>query len=558
MDLIDNAGKYTLRELLRNIRTSSMKVAERERTSQILVTKLKEQATKCKQEIDTLTLEYIRICEDTARVNGELMHDYIVSLHNRYDSLVEHVGKNKQVPQRGTPVSTNDIECDIAETINATPTLKSVEFVTGDSTTERLKDAFGSLVITVDNADDPVDTEKDLKQKSANEGISSSNRKLPIAMNLKPTNHESVYQGIGVMPNTRTASSAESSMDQHIFTKPASILPGCPRTPHNQEASSTEHISSTSTIAEPPSTDLTHTNDQTSSVHKNCASPSSKRLLENPIILTRFRPERKISAICPTNDGYAWVVDNESNILAIINNKGETRKTIKHHTTVETICLEPTTGHLWFTGLDEEAIYAVSPLSTSPVEKFCSDDMVWSLCITRNGEVVVGTYGQITLYTPHGQMLHRTTKQNSGIVCPWSISHCPINYSIAVVNSTPTSPRVDELGSYINDIIVFDQTLRINFRYKGDDIQGHDDVAADKFLPCRLAYDSLGNLVVADCGRNTVYLLSGSGVFIRTLHTSCGHLQGLLALQANDVLWTMCLAPKTKRGTVQLLRYYTE
>ncbi|XP_033756279.1 uncharacterized protein LOC117339022 [Pecten maximus] len=113
-------------------------------------------------------------------------------------------------------------------------------------------------------------------------------------------------------------------------------------------------------------------------------------LPDSPTVMSQFSYPDDITSICPTSDGRAWLCDFETDMVNLINNKGQVIHTIKHNSKIKDISLDPTTGRLWFCCWGERSICEVSSLFT-PVTRFTIEDYPARLCVTREGRVVVGT-----------------------------------------------------------------------------------------------------------------------------------------------------------------------
>ncbi|XP_021348198.1 uncharacterized protein LOC110447080 [Mizuhopecten yessoensis] len=289
------------------------------------------------------------------------------------------------------------------------------------------------------------------------------------------------------------------------------------------------------------------------------------KLCDSPTVISQFLYQNDINSICPTSDGRAWLCCFKTNTVKLINHKGnffsnkpKVIQNIQHNSNITDISLDPTTGRLWFCCLDERTIYEVSTSST-PVTRFTTEGYPVSLCVTREGRVLVGTWGRqgykVVMHTADGQVLHTATVEGSGEGAVQSITQCGVTGNIAIVSSKLISRDGSERDNYRRHIIVYNPTLQPLVHYGGEGIPAREAVTPDKFDPLTVVYDSKGNIVIADWTRGTIELISGAGKYIKTLHTNKG--QGKIGIQKDDVLWSRLVLDTGERG-LKLLKYYSD
>ncbi|XP_060066519.1 uncharacterized protein LOC132546820 [Ylistrum balloti] len=273
------------------------------------------------------------------------------------------------------------------------------------------------------------------------------------------------------------------------------------------------------------------------------------KLMKKPKILSRFRYDDEVLSVNPTLEEHAWVPSKNS--VALVDNTGNTVR--KLSVEIGSMCVAPKTGHIWFTSSEKNTIHEL-PLASaeSPITRFETGDKPRRLCVTPQNCVLVGTKDRILLYTAAGAILLSTSNTTqASIVRPWKIAQCPVTGNIAVGNEET------EHGNYESEskshVIVFDQDLNIRFVYRGEDISDSKEIS---FAPGSLAYDYKGNLVVADYKRNTIELMSGTGAYIRRIHTAKGLWQGNIGMQPDNVLWSLLLSETGKREILRI-KYYT-
>ncbi|XP_033730624.1 uncharacterized protein LOC117320002 [Pecten maximus] len=300
------------------------------------------------------------------------------------------------------------------------------------------------------------------------------------------------------------------------------------------------------------------------------ADPLRYTLPDSPTVMAQFSYTDYISSICPTSDGRAWLCDRDTDTVNLINNKGQVIHTIKHNSNIDNISLNPTTGRLWFSCRDERSICEVSFFTFlslfTPATRFTIEDYPYSLCVTREGRVVVGTGGEqgykVMIYTVDGQVLHTHIVEGSGTGYVLSISQCSVTGNIAVVSGKHISGEYTP-DNYRRHISVYNPTLRPLVHYRGEGIEARGEgmqvqksVTPDKFGPITVVYDSKGNIVIADRTRNTIELISGAGKYIKTLHTNKGW-QWVVGIQKGDVLWSELELDTGELG-LKLLKYYSD
>ncbi|OWF34755.1 uncharacterized protein LOC110443802 [Mizuhopecten yessoensis] len=274
------------------------------------------------------------------------------------------------------------------------------------------------------------------------------------------------------------------------------------------------------------------------------------KLMEEPFILTKFTFPDQATAIFPTEREQAWI--RSGNSVALVDFNGNTVRDLRNSVVMGNMSIAPKTGHVWFAGLEENTINEFSPKSSeSAITKFTIKDKPRRLCITRNNRVLVGTEDKLSLYTTSGVVLRTSVNTASAIVIrPWKIVECPVTGNIAVGNEEIVNWDEDILNSHV---IVFDEDLTTQFVYRGEDTAGSSGTT---FAPGSIVYDYMGNLLIADYSRNTIELISGTGKYIRRIHTAEEYWQGNLGMQPGDVLWTLQISD-SNTDEILRIKYYT-
>lgn len=315
-------------------------------------------------------------------------------------------------------------------------------------------------------------------------------------------------------------------------------------------------------------TDRTGSSTGSHSYQKRVATPkqssgqmSKFRYNLRPIVMSQFSYSDGVTSICPTSDGQAWLCDYGSDTVKLVNIEGKVLQTIQHSSNIRHISLDPTTGRLWFCCRKERIVFEVST-SSIPVTRFTTEDDPYSLCVTREGRVVVGTGSRkqgfrLIMYTADGRVLHTASVERSGAGFIQCITHCSVIGNIAVASCKHISGDYHSPKNYRRHVIVYNQTLQYLVNYRGEDIPRirwssfRRFITPDKFDPDTVVYDSRGNLVIADRSTNTIQLISGAGRYIGACHTYKGGHQAV-SVQKDDVVWATC-----DRG-FKLLMYYSD
>ncbi|XP_021353988.1 uncharacterized protein LOC110450686 isoform X1 [Mizuhopecten yessoensis] len=255
-------------------------------------------------------------------------------------------------------------------------------------------------------------------------------------------------------------------------------------------------------------------------------------LLAQSTVLSESIVSSEIESICPTcNDG-AWTSGRISNIVTHLTSQGGVHQKIQSHVPVTDICISPSTHNLWACSNKE---YNVMELTLGTlISRFKTTDEPRCLCVTKDDCVLVGSKHKITEYTKEGKkgLVSRTYLYfmwNPLLKSPWRMSQCPVSKNIAAVDMD----LADDGGKGEPAVIVLNKRLKELFRY------GRPNhiikCESGKFCAADVAYDSLGQLVIADTV-NSLHLLSGDGQYLRMLHTDIAR-PWVLCVDREGVLW---------------------
>ncbi|XP_021354089.1 E3 ubiquitin-protein ligase TRIM71-like [Mizuhopecten yessoensis] len=254
-----------------------------------------------------------------------------------------------------------------------------------------------------------------------------------------------------------------------------------------------------------------------------------KALLPQIKIISEWSPDM-ITKICPKHGGGVWTSDGYKGIH--LNSQGEIQQEIKSPVYISYITLSPTTHNLWACSTSDKSVLELT--SGKLTRRFKTKDKPRCLCITRDEHILVGTKHKITEYTPEGNpgIGTKTYLLKKPMVCsPQSISQCPINDNVAVVDSDLT----DDGGQDNPAVIVLDRKLKEIYRYKESQ---HYSGSTSLLFPYDVTYDSLGFLVIADFANRGIHLLSGDGQYLRQLYTDID-LPFVVCVDTEGVLWAV-------------------
>ncbi|XP_021357782.1 uncharacterized protein LOC110453240 [Mizuhopecten yessoensis] len=274
-----------------------------------------------------------------------------------------------------------------------------------------------------------------------------------------------------------------------------------------------------------------------------------EEFLDESVCLTKFKSPIDCTSVCPTTSG-AWLCDNESNVLLLVDAKGQTMQRIKYpDSNIMDISISQA-GNLWFCCCENFSINEVPASSIVPITRFEADTWPTCICITKDGNVAVGTKnanfpeGKLFIYTTEGQSILSTSanKKGSGLGTPHSISECSVTGNFAV-NSWE---KEGDNGTWSRRIVVYDKKLKFKFDICEDGSEGK--TVKTSFCPRCAVYDSNGHLLIDLI--NVVKVLEGTGQYLRTINIQDENSTIVaIGVQRDDVLWVHLYAHKlAKRG----------
>ncbi|XP_069133741.1 E3 ubiquitin-protein ligase TRIM71-like [Argopecten irradians] len=244
------------------------------------------------------------------------------------------------------------------------------------------------------------------------------------------------------------------------------------------------------------------------------SSPPRYEDFQHTNVLPELRSMVNISSISPTKTGDAWTSYWKSDNLTRLTSQGEVVQSMQIPVVVKDISVSPCTNNLWVCSDKDNSVLELT--STTLTHRFRTKDEPKALCITVEDLVLIGTKHRITKYTTKGKWVSSSKApllKKSTVYSPQKISQCPVTENIAVVDRD----RSGEGGQDKPKIVVLNVDLEELFRYGQSQYKGAR--TSKHFNPWDVAYDRMGNLVVADGGNCCLHLLGGNGAYLRVLHT---------------------------------------
>ncbi|XP_069128843.1 uncharacterized protein [Argopecten irradians] len=244
-------------------------------------------------------------------------------------------------------------------------------------------------------------------------------------------------------------------------------------------------------------------------------------------VLSEWQTPCDVNCICPFIDGGVWVCQDKSSTLTYLTNQGVVQQEVQSVSDIRDMCVAPTTHNLWVCTDDNVMELTANTLT----QRFTVGDEIFSICVTRDDSILIGTKQKVTKYTTMGKVttaIADTIIRRSYVCSPHRISQCPVTENIAVADKGwPNKNGEDEPF-----VILFDRNLVKLHTY------GRPEHISDPlpFDPVDLAYSCLGHLVVAD--NLSLYLLSASGKYLRVLHTDKDNVSDV-AVDEDGLVWAV-------------------
>ncbi|XP_021358962.1 uncharacterized protein LOC110454005 [Mizuhopecten yessoensis] len=288
------------------------------------------------------------------------------------------------------------------------------------------------------------------------------------------------------------------------------------------------------------------TQQQQQSGAKGKKAVTTYKLLPQTKVVEEWKSPCDIGSICPTTDGQLWT--KASDTLTLLDRKGKVIQKVKHNVWINGISLSPTTHTLWVCDDKNNIMELVSGRLT---HRFSTKEEPRCICITASNHVIVGMTKHISKFTTDGKMVCTTMAKGTGkpLVCtPYRISECPVTHNVAVTDFSLVSD-----GGYENQhVVVMDTDFKELFVYRGDipsTYKPTPQTGGERFYPCGVVYDSVGNLIIGDEDNYRVLLISGGGEFLRVIHTDTDRTWAV-GIDREDVLWAVF-----EGDNVKLLQY---
>ncbi|XP_021344747.1 uncharacterized protein LOC110444707 [Mizuhopecten yessoensis] len=423
---------------------------------------VEETGRKLKEDLDIFisqTHSQLKFLKDE---NYKLRHSYAAELEKTLGGLKEQLKQCKESLQTGTDIHVFDMVLGLQRTttLPRKPTFGNAWFTPNRTNDGSLQHAFGKVkLIQPSWSDEPNSKGPDaLQQKTS--------QTLP---DILPRNSQEVQYPLP--PQAITA------------PEQASLPETSPPPPYDR-------LSQISPLP-PPYDDSPQTN-----------------------ILPELKSQLNISSVCPTNDGGAWTCYWKSDTVTHLTSQGTVQQSIQIPVVIKDISVSPTTQNIWACSDKDNSIIELT--SNTMKCRFTIRDEPKTLCVIGEDHVIAGTKNKITEYTSEGKVVIATTKSlfSKPLVCsPQKISQCPISERIAIVDRD----RSGERGQDKPHIVIMDKNLQVLYRYGRSQHKGRP--GTKPFNPWDVAYDRMGHLVIADGGNCCLHLLSGSGDYLRLLHT---------------------------------------
>ncbi|XP_069124774.1 E3 ubiquitin-protein ligase TRIM71-like [Argopecten irradians] len=250
-----------------------------------------------------------------------------------------------------------------------------------------------------------------------------------------------------------------------------------------------------------------------------------------------------------SNSPYTWILDIFTYDILLVNKKGKLKDKRELKVIPDDLCLSPVTGNMWVSSEDDYKIREAGPSEKTPRVRFHSTDLPLSLCITRDNKVMVGTHKTVTVYTPEGEVVQRTTTDRTKrqmVTFPRHIAQCPVSGNIAVADGDDPEWGGDDKPH----VMVMDSNLLLQFRYRGNKSDSAGKKKSGPFFdPYDMCFDAGGNLIIADRNNRALLLINREGRYISTLHEDKAR-PVALSLQNENILWV-----GFDRGKVKVFRY---
>lgn len=276
----------------------------------------------------------------------------------------------------------------------------------------------------------------------------------------------------------------------------------------------------------------------------------SEKVSRHITVVTEFKHNTDIHSMCPTNGNLVWILDIFSYEIFLLTRMGAVKETRDIKVYPDDLSISPVNGHMWLSSEDDYKIREIGVGSDkAPKIRFHSTDLPLCLCVTRDNKIMVGTHKTVTIYTPDGEVVQRSTTDRTRrqlVTFPRHLSQCAISGNIAVADGD--DPEWG--GEDQPHLVVMDSNLVLKFRYRGELATSLNlkKKHSTNFDPYDMCFDANGSILIADRTNKNVTLITHDGRYLGNVLTD--HDRPMALALYNDFLWI-----GFDRGKVKVLKY---
>ncbi|XP_033758121.1 uncharacterized protein LOC117340471 [Pecten maximus] len=279
----------------------------------------------------------------------------------------------------------------------------------------------------------------------------------------------------------------------------------------------------------------------------------SCKLILKPVTLNEFTTSFYYDSCrtCKDTGSEAWVTYSDNVFRMSLD--GTVKEKIECKVGVTSISVSPTTGRVWFCVRTDRSIRE-SNIDGEIVIQFNVTKTPFSLCVNSDDMVVVGTAGEIQLYTTDGQALSAGAGGpcRQVAVLPRHMTSCPQTGDVAAVDTKGYNYYIaDKEPETQPCVIVMDKHLNLKFSCIGITTPNVSSNQLSKFYPCDVCFDAAGDVLVADAVTKSVLLIDGNtGRCMRTVYTCDECVPKCISLHEDGTFWI-----GHKDTTIKVLQY---
>ncbi|XP_060063050.1 uncharacterized protein LOC132543547 [Ylistrum balloti] len=483
---VNDTEKNTLVQLQQEIKSTEHDLQKHLSHFETVAAKVQEQGERLKEEIDVLISQALSQLKHVEEDNTRLILKYRIELETKLETLKQQTEECKKSLQSGTDIMLFDIACGLQNhnTKPAKPCLGDASFYPTLSLNKFLLQAMGKLVVTSPQQ----------SQEKASEGL------VTLGMPGIKLSSKEIQTDVGSGDRWAISQFPKVERRGKIFVFKGNL-------------ESEEFPEDLRTALGPPIADIS----------KDCQEAK---------VLMKWKSPCDITSICPASGCGMWTSDN-STTVTLMSNQGRIEKQIENPASVRDISTSPTTHTLWACSHTDNSVTELE--CGALICRFKTSDIPKCICVTKDDHVLVGMKNKIVKYERGGETIDTvtTTQYGKPLVCtPWKISQCPDSENVAVVDGD----KVIDGGKDQPHIAVMNKHLQLIYRYGRP--QHNDMTARRPFDPFDVAYDSLGQIIIADRVNHSIHLLSGTGKYLRRLHQDIGA-AWFVSLDREGVLWAV-------------------